>query len=95
VEIEAKYRGFLERQRLDIERFRSMENERIPADFNYDKISGLSREVKEKLGRHRPASMGQASRISGVTPAALSILSVFLHRWNHDMEWREKLRRIE
>ena len=80
VEIQIKYEGYLMRQREQIERFKRLENLRIPDDMDFQSITGLSTEVKEKLGKMRPISIGQASRISGVTPAAISILIVNLKK---------------
>jgi tRNA uridine 5-carboxymethylaminomethyl modification enzyme len=76
VETEIKYAGYLDQQRRAIERLRKSEERVIPADFVYRGISGLSREVEEKLTRVRPQTLGQASRIPGITPAALSLLNV-------------------
>jgi tRNA uridine 5-carboxymethylaminomethyl modification enzyme len=84
VEIEIKYEGFFARQLREIEKFKKIEDWKIPAGFNYEGIKALSREVREKLTRFRPASVGQASRISGITPAAISILMVYLHRDDHE-----------
>lgn len=80
VEVQAKYAGYLERQRTEIERQRRQENTPIPADFGYDKVRGLSAEVLAKLQKTRPDTIGQAARISGVTPAAISLLLVHLKR---------------
>ena len=80
VEIEVKYEGYIQRQLAEVERFKGLEEKRIPLNFDYDKIKGFSREVKEKLKDIRPVSIGQATRISGVTPAAVSILLVALER---------------
>ncbi|HEV2539838.1 MAG TPA: tRNA uridine-5-carboxymethylaminomethyl(34) synthesis enzyme MnmG [Frateuria sp.] len=80
VEVQAKYAGYLERQREEIERQRRHEHTDIPADFDYDKVRGLSAEVLLKLKRTQPATLGQAARISGVTPAAISLLLVHLKR---------------
>ncbi len=79
-EVEIKYAGYINRQMEMVERFRKIENVRLPADINYSDIRGLSREVCEKLTNIRPNSLGQASRISGITPAAISALSVFLRK---------------
>ena len=84
VEIEIKYEGFFARQLREIEKFKKTEDWKIPEDFNYEGIKALSREVREKLTRFRPASVGQASRLSGITPAAISILMVYLHRDNNE-----------
>jgi len=80
VETEVKYSGFIQRQLKEVERFRKIENIKIPPNLDYSNISGLSRETREKLSRFQPLSLGQASRISGVTPAAISILMVYLEK---------------
>jgi tRNA uridine 5-carboxymethylaminomethyl modification enzyme len=80
VEVQTKYAGYLERQREEIERQRRHENTAIPSSFDYDKVRGLSAEVLLKLKRSLPATIGQAARISGVTPAAISLLLVHLKR---------------
>jgi tRNA uridine 5-carboxymethylaminomethyl modification enzyme len=80
VEVQTKYAGYVDRQTELVRRFRKLEELRVPIDFDYAQISGLSREVREKLTRIRPRSLGQASRISGITPAAISLLAVFLKR---------------
>jgi tRNA uridine 5-carboxymethylaminomethyl modification enzyme len=80
VELEVKYSGYIRKQEELVERFRSMERVRIPEDMRYDSTAGLSNEIKEKLARIRPMTLGQATRISGVTPAAISILMVQLKR---------------
>ena len=84
VEIEVKYSGFIQRQYKDVERFKNLEKIRIPGDLNYVSINGLSREIKEKLDKFKPINLGQASRISGVTPAAISILMVYLRKANNE-----------
>lgn len=78
VEIQTKYHGYIERQLDQIERARTMESSSIPQEFDYSKISGLTSEVREKLIKHRPITLGQASRIPGVTPAAISVISIAL-----------------
>ncbi len=78
IEVEIKYRGFIERQARDIEKFKRIEKIKIPKDMDFYSIRGLSNEMKEKFERFKPVSVGQASRISGVTPAAISILMVYL-----------------
>jgi len=80
VEIQIKYEGYLRRQEEDISRFSKAESELIPEDMEFRGIPGLSNEIQEKLTKIRPRSLGQASRISGVTPAALSILQVWMKR---------------
>jgi tRNA uridine 5-carboxymethylaminomethyl modification enzyme len=80
VEYEIKYEGFILRQRKDVERFRHVENIKIPNDIDYDNIQGLSIEVRQKLRKFLPLNLGQAHRISGITPAAVSILMVYLRK---------------
>ncbi len=80
VEVQVKYAGYLQRQREEIERQRRNEHTAIPASFDYDKVRGLSAEVLLKLKRTLPATVGQAARVSGVTPAAISLLLVHLKR---------------
>jgi len=80
IEITVKYDGYIRRQLQQVARFKRLEERQIPAAFNYDRVTGFSREVLEKLKQVRPASIGQASRISGVTPAAVSLLLVALER---------------
>jgi tRNA uridine 5-carboxymethylaminomethyl modification enzyme len=77
-EIEIKYEGYIRRQLKEIEKFRNLERIRIPEDFDYDTVHGLSNELKEKLSDIRPASLGQASRIDGITPAAISVMMIAL-----------------
>jgi tRNA uridine 5-carboxymethylaminomethyl modification enzyme len=80
VEVQTKYAGYLARQREEIERQRRHEHTAIPAGFDYERVRGLSAEVLAKLKRSQPATVGQAARISGVTPAAISLLLVHLKR---------------
>jgi tRNA uridine 5-carboxymethylaminomethyl modification enzyme len=80
IEIQAKYEGYIERQRAEVERRSQLETAALPADIDYRLVRGLSVEVQQKLNRHRPQTIGQASRISGVTPAAISLLLVHLKR---------------
>ena len=79
-EIQLKYEGYVTRQLDIVERFKKMENAQLPVHIDYSKISGLSREVCEKLSRVRPQSIGQASRIPGITPAAISLLSFYVKK---------------
>ena len=79
-EIQIKYEGYVSRQLEIVERFQKIEHVRIPEHIDYSEISGLSREVCEKLSRIRPRSLGQASRISGITPAAITLLSFYLKK---------------
>ncbi len=78
VEISVKYSGYIDRQILDINKQKKYENWYIPKDFDYNTISGLSAEVVEKLVKQKPETIGQASRISGITPAAISLLTIYL-----------------
>jgi tRNA uridine 5-carboxymethylaminomethyl modification enzyme len=80
VEIQAKYGGYIARQRDEVARVGAYENMTLPADLDYAAVRGLSSEVRQKLARHRPETLGQASRIQGVTPAAISLLLVHLKR---------------
>jgi tRNA uridine 5-carboxymethylaminomethyl modification enzyme len=80
VEIQAKYQGYIERQKEEVERHRATENLRLPPDLDYREVRGLSIEVQQKLNQFRPETLGQAARISGVTPAAISLLLVHLKR---------------
>jgi tRNA uridine 5-carboxymethylaminomethyl modification enzyme len=78
VEIEVKYEGYISKQLKEIEKFKAQENLKIPGDFDFKTIHGLSNELKEKLSAVRPISLGQASRLEGMTPAALSVIMVAL-----------------
>jgi tRNA uridine 5-carboxymethylaminomethyl modification enzyme len=80
VEIQIKYEGYIKHQEQEIEKFKKLENRKIPAEIDYQEIVGLSNEVREKLSKMRPDSLGRASRISGVTPAAIAILMVHMKR---------------
>ena len=80
VEIEIKYEGYIQRQLKEVDRFKRMENRNIPREFDYNNVIGLSKEVREKLEAISPVSVGQASRISGITPAAISLILVALER---------------
>ncbi|MBP1153257.1 MULTISPECIES: tRNA uridine-5-carboxymethylaminomethyl(34) synthesis enzyme MnmG [unclassified Paenibacillus] len=82
VEIQVKYSGYIEKQLAHVERLRKMEKKRIPDDIIYEEIHGIATEAKQKLAKIRPISIGQASRISGVTPADISILLVHLEHYN-------------
>ncbi|MDX1348503.1 MAG: tRNA uridine-5-carboxymethylaminomethyl(34) synthesis enzyme MnmG [Thiomicrorhabdus chilensis] len=80
IEIEAKYSGYIERQKQDIDKLKRSEAVKIPEDLDLDVISGLSNEVKQKLRDHKPATLGMASRIQGITPAAISILLISIKK---------------
>jgi len=84
VEVNVKYQGYIERQNREIEKFRRMEGMRIPVDMDFSKIPSLSLEVREKLSRFKPTSIGQASRISGITPAAVSTLMIYLKKFKEE-----------
>ena len=80
VEIQAKYAGYIERQKADIARLRANENTLLPTDINYDAVDGLSNEVKQKLGEARPDTLARAGRIPGVTAAAIALLLIYLKK---------------
>lgn len=88
IEIEAKYSGYIDRQQEEIDRLRAYENTLIPADFDFTKVDGLSNEVKQKLAAARPETLARAQRISGITPAAISQLLMYLKK--HGMLKRMK-----
>jgi tRNA uridine 5-carboxymethylaminomethyl modification enzyme len=79
VETETKYAGYIEQQERQVRRLKDAEGRRIPSGFAYAGIPGLSREIQEKLERVGPATLGQAARIPGVTPAAVAVLDVYLN----------------
>jgi tRNA uridine 5-carboxymethylaminomethyl modification enzyme len=80
VSIQVKYKGYIERQMLQVEQFKKMENKLIPADLDYSELENLRLEAREKLSKVRPRSIGQASRISGVSPADISVLMIYLEQ---------------
>jgi tRNA uridine 5-carboxymethylaminomethyl modification enzyme len=80
VQIEAKYAGYIEKQRIEVARFRRLEDRRIPPNFEYEALTGLRAEAREKLSSVRPATVGQATRLAGVNPADISVLLVHLKR---------------
>ncbi len=80
VEIAAKYAGYIDRQRDEVQRAAHYENLKLPEDLDYNQVTALSIEVRQKLSRHRPETLGQASRLSGITPAAISLLLIHLKR---------------
>lgn len=81
VEIELKFKGYLDRQEDEVKRLKRIESEEIPMDFPYDQIAQLRREAIDKFKKHRPATIGQASRISGITPATIAIIALYLKRY--------------
>ena len=80
IEIAAKYQGYIDRQTDEVARSRGQENTKLPADLDYREIHGLPIEAQQKLNALKPETIGQASRISGITPAAISLLLVYLKR---------------
>ncbi|EGK70356.1 Glucose-inhibited division protein A, gidA [Methyloversatilis universalis FAM5] len=80
LDILAKYQGYIDRQQDEVDRLRATEDTRLPDDLDYGAVGGLSREVQQKLSTHRPETLGQASRIQGITPAAISLLLVHLKK---------------
>jgi tRNA uridine 5-carboxymethylaminomethyl modification enzyme len=88
VEIQAKYEGYIERQQEEVARQEQNEDLRLPPDVDYRQVRGLSAEVQQKLNQHRPETVGQAARISGITPAAVSVLLVHLKRGFADARGR-------
>ena len=80
VEVAVKYAGYIQKQLDQVERFRALENRLLPPDFDFTRIKALSAEAAQKLNRYRPLSIGQASRISGVSPADINVLLVWLKK---------------
>ncbi len=93
VEYEIKYDGFIERQMKNIERFRHIEGICIPEDIDYGKVQGLSTEIREKLKKRAPLSLGQAHRIPGVTPSAIAVLMVYLKKYHMEKKNGDRLKR--
>ena len=83
IEIQTKYAGYIERQQAEVARSRTEERVCLPVDLDYAEVAGLSTELVQKLSAHRPESLGQAGRIAGITPAAISVLKVYLKRGKH------------
>jgi tRNA uridine 5-carboxymethylaminomethyl modification enzyme len=86
VDVQAKYTGYIDRQHEEIERQRRNEETRLPELLDYAQVRGLSNEARQKLTQHRPATLGQAARIPGLTPAAISILLIHLKRQQGERE---------
>ena len=86
VDINAKYSGYIERQKSEIDRAAHYEHLKIPADLDYLAVTALSYEVRQTLNKHRPETLGLASRMTGVTPAAISLLLVHLKK----MGWKDR-----
>lgn len=91
VELQIKYEGYIQRQVRQVEKFKKLEKKLIPSSFDYDMVSGFSREVREKFNRVRPETVGQASRISGVTPAAISLLLVSIEKGRRQTHYNAQL----
>ena len=89
VEIMVKYEGYIEMQKKQVESFKKMEKKLLPEDINYEEIKGLRLEARQKLNRIKPYSIGQASRISGVSPADISVLLIFLEQYNRNKKIKE------
>ena len=80
MEIQAKYHGYIERQQAEIEKQKRHQSTQLSEAIDYNTVKGLSNEVAQKLNEHKPSTIGQASRISGITPAAVSLLLVYLKK---------------
>ena len=79
-----KYEGYIEMQKKQVEGFKKMEAKLLPDDINYEEIKGLRLEARQKLNKIKPYSIGQASRISGVSPADISVLLIYLEQYKHN-----------
>lgn len=90
VEIQLKYEGYIKKQQAQVERFKKMEEKKIPQDLDYAEVGGLKVEAREKLEQVRPVSIGQASRIAGVTPADISVLLIYLEQKRRRKDSKEK-----
>jgi len=86
VEVQVKYKGYIDRQQAQVEQFRKMEEKKIPEDLDYEELENLRLEAREKLNKIRPLSIGQASRISGVSPADISALMIYLEQYNRSQK---------
>ena len=80
IQIQVKYEGYIKRQMTQVEKFKKLEKKRLPEQIDYSTLKGLSLEARQKLNKHKPLSVGQASRISGVSPADISVLLIFLEQ---------------
>ena len=89
MEVQIKYEGYIEKQRQQIEKFRRMENRKLPEDLDYGSIEGLRIEARQKLDKIRPLSLGQASRISGVSPADINVLLIYMEKQRRAGNGRE------
>lgn len=91
VETSIKYAGYIARQEIEVEKFKDMEEKLIPPGFDFSKFASLRIEARQKLAKYQPASIGQASRISGVSPADISVILVSLKRWGTEQKAKEKI----
>lgn len=82
VEIQIKYDGYIRKSLQQVERMKKMEERRIPEDIDYHKITGMAKESRDNMSRIRPLNIGQAARISGVNPADISVLMIYLEQYN-------------
>ncbi len=82
VQIQIKYEGYIKMQEVQVENFKKLENKKLPQDLDYDKVNGISLEARQKLNKFKPTSIGQASRISGISPADIGVLLVFMETYN-------------
>ena len=89
VEIMVKYEGYIEMQKKQVESFKKMEKKLLSEDINYEDIKGLRLEARQKLNKIKPYSVGQASRISGVSPADISVLLIYLEQYNRNKKVKE------
>ena len=90
IDISIKYEGYIKRQTEQVHQFKKLEKRMIPADLNYDDVSNLRKEARQKLKDIKPENIGQASRISGVSPADISVLLVYLKMRQHGGESENK-----
>ena len=81
IDIQIKYEGYIKLQLAQVERFKKLENKLLPRDIDYEKLKGISLEAKQKLDKFKPTSIGQASRISGVSPADITVLLIYLEQY--------------
>jgi tRNA uridine 5-carboxymethylaminomethyl modification enzyme len=91
IESDIKYEGFVQKQKIEIEKFKKIENLKIPDTIDYSKVQGLLTETQIKLGKILPGTLGQASRVSGVTPADISILAIYISKYGHVKVSRETM----
>ena len=80
MEVQIKYTGYIEKQQQQIEKFKRLEDKKLPQDFDYESIDGMRIEARQKLNQFKPLSVGQASRISGVTPADINVILIHLEK---------------